>query len=204
MTGSSLTGTDRETLDVYAARAQDYVEQNERAMENDPQLAAFIAACPKGGKVLDLGCGPGVSSAVMAKAGLAPIAMDASDEMLKLAARHRGVTTLLASFDDIDGEDIYDGVWANFSLLHAPRAAFPGHLARIRRVLRSHAPFYIALKLGTGEARDPIGRLYTYYEEEELLQLLHAAGFTPQNTVHGESTGLDGTVAQWISVACHG
>jgi SAM-dependent methyltransferase len=140
----------------------------------------------------------------MASAGLRPLAMDPSEKMLALAKDHAGVETRQGSFDDISGTDLFDGVWANFSLLHAPRLEFPRHLRAIRQALRAGGPFYIALKLGKGEARDAIGRLYTYYEEDELTDLLRAAGFAPTNSTTGESTGLDGSVARWISVACHG
>ncbi|WP_281708972.1 class I SAM-dependent methyltransferase [Phaeobacter italicus] len=199
-----MRGPDPETLQIYNTRAADYAAQNTDHLRKDPRLAAFIAACRENGHVLDLGCGPGTSSAVMASAGLRPLAMDHSEKMLALAKDHAGVETRQGSFDDISGTDLFDGVWANFSLLHAPRLDFPRHLRAIRRALRSGGPFYIALKLGKGEARDAIGRLYTYYEEDELTDLLRAAGFAPTNSTTGESTGLDGSVARWISVACHG
>ena len=38
-----------------------------------------------------------------------------------------------ARFDELEVQGVYDGIWANFSLLHAPKSEFPGHLARIRR-----------------------------------------------------------------------
>ncbi|WP_405109141.1 class I SAM-dependent methyltransferase [Phaeobacter sp. BS52] len=199
-----MSEPDRTTLEIYNRKAAEYADRNEIHLRRDPRLGEFIAACLPGGQVLDLGCGPGTSSAVMASAGLRPLAMDASAEMIALADQLPGVQTQLASFDDLSGIDIYDGVWANFSLLHAPRADFPRHLRAIRRALRSGGPFYIALKLGKGEARDAIGRLYTYYEDDELKDLLRSAGFTPTNTTTGESAGLDGSMARWISVACHG
>jgi SAM-dependent methyltransferase len=199
-----MRGPDPETLQIYNTRAADYAAQNTDHLRKDPRLAAFISACRENGHVLDLGCGPGTSSAVMASAGLRPLAMDPSEKMLALAKDHAGVETRQGSFDDISGTDLFDGVWANFSLLHAPRLEFPRHLRAIRQALRAGGPFYIALKLGKGEARDAIGRLYTYYEEDELTDLLRAAGFAPTNSTTGESTGLDGSVARWISVACHG
>lgn len=68
-------------------------------------------------------------------------------------------------------------MWASFSLLHAPRAAFPGHLARIFRALRPDGAFYVGLKGGSGEHRDALGRFYAHFGLEELRALLSAAGF---------------------------
>ena len=196
--------SDAETLRVYDINAADYAQKNQDYLSNDPRLLEFITACPQGGRVLDLGCGPGTSAAVMAQAGLKPEAMDASAEMVTLARAHSRVTARQATFDDISGEAIYEGIWANFSLLHAPRGAMPGHLAAIKRALKPGGVFYIGLKLGKGEARDALGRLYTYYEEDELKDLLKTAGFTVLDCTFGETEGLDGVKARWISVASHG
>lgn len=194
--------TDPETIKVYDARAQDYdaLETSETPSET---LAAFMAALPKGGRVLDLGCGPGTSARHMVRAGLGVDAMDASASMVALAGRIEGVTAWQGTFDDIGGTALYDGVWANFSLLHAPRADMPRHLAAIHAVLKPGGLFHVAVKSGEGEARDRIGRLYTYYTEDELTGLLRQAGFTVGPYRRGRDKGLSGEDADWISVTAH-
>ncbi|MEO1734255.1 MAG: class I SAM-dependent methyltransferase, partial [Pseudomonadota bacterium] len=117
--------TDQETIAVYDAKADDYAAMADDYSRTDPILAAFIADCPPGGRVLDLGCGTGAAAATMASAGLTVDALDASEEMVRRAAALPGVTAHQATFDDVTGEGIYDGIWANFSLLHAPRADMP-------------------------------------------------------------------------------
>lgn len=196
--------TDPDTIRVYDAQAADYAAKTDAFNADDPRLRDFIAACPPGGHVLDLGCGPGASAARMAQAGLRVTALDASAEMVALAAKHPGVEARQARFDDLSGVAVYDGIWANFSLLHAPRADFPRHLAAAKQTLKPGGPFYIGMKLGQGEARDRIGRLYTYYDEDELIGYLEDAGFTVKDRRHGRGEGLDGTLSDWISVAAHG
>ncbi|MEM6588033.1 MAG: class I SAM-dependent methyltransferase [Pseudomonadota bacterium] len=193
---------DRETLAVYDAKAEEYAELV--AGSPDKQLLEFMAAVPQGGHLLDLGCGPGNSAAMLAAAGFTVDATDASPEMVALAARHEGVTARLASFDQIAGEDLYDGIWANFSLLHADRADMPRHLAALRRCLRAGGAFHIGMKTGTGAHRDGIGRFYTYYTSDELTQLLRAAGFEPFKSHTGVEKGLAGTMDPWITLLCHG
>lgn len=192
--------SDPETIRVYDKRAGDYAAMTDDYNAADPELEAFVAALPQGAQVLDLGCGPGTSAAAMARAGLQVTATDASAEMVALAARHPGVNARLATFDDLTEEAEYDGIWANFSLLHAPRHAFPGHLDAIRRALKPGGLFHIALKLGTGEARDAIGRFYSYYTGEELETLMQDAGFEIVHRSHGSGPGLDGTMSDWVAV----
>ena len=195
---------DKETLRVYDAKAADYAKLIDSDTKENPYLERFIARLTTGGRVLDLGCGPGLAATRMANAGLQVDAMDGSAEMVAMAAQHDGVTAWQATFDQITGTDIYDGIWANFCLLHASKEAMPHHLAAMVTALKPGGAFHIGMKLGSGSQRDAIGRLYSYYSEPELITLLGAAGLTAGETDHGRTVGLDGTEADWIVVAAHG
>ena len=130
--------------------------------------------------------------------GLAVDAWDALPEFARVAKDTNGIEVTLATFDDLDADAVYDGIYANFSLLHAPKAEMPGHLARIARALKPGGLFHIGTKTGTGEKRDTLGRFYAYYTDQELTDLLTAAGLTVTYRKTGAEPGLDGTVAPWI------
>lgn len=199
----NISVSDNETLKTYAQKASTYADLVQDTVEKDALFAAFLAALPNQSHVLDLGCGPGHFAAAIAARGHSVTASDAVQEMVDLASKHDGVQAQLATFDDITGDDIYDGIWANFSLLHAPREAMPAHLAALRKALKPKGAFHIALKLGTGSKRDGIGRQYTYYTEAELEALLTDAGFNVTNRTHGREKGLDGVEADWIALSTH-
>ena len=194
---------DKATLAAYAARLDEYVRLMDGQLDG-PALAAFIGGLQGGAHVLDLGCGPGWAAERMAAAGLTVEATDASPEMVAVAARRKGVTARVATFDDIAGTDIYDGIWAHFSLLHAPRADMSRHLATLRRALKPGGLIHIGMKTGTGEHRDDLGRFYTYYTVDELHGLLTAAGFVPFSSRTGRDKGLAGRPEDWIEIAAHG
>jgi 2-polyprenyl-3-methyl-5-hydroxy-6-metoxy-1,4-benzoquinol methylase len=196
--------SDPETLKVYAEKAQHYSDLMTETAAKDPILTRFINALPKGAHVLDLGCGPGHFTHVMAQAGLRVTATDAVREMVDLIPKHPLITPELSTFDDITGTDIYNGIWANFSLLHAPRADMPRHLSALRTALKPGGKFHIALKTGDNTKRDTLGRQYTYFTQAELTDLVTAAGFTVDSHTKGRDVGLDGTSADWIALHAHG
>lgn len=193
--------TDQKTIDAYTTRIAEYLsiplppEQIEARM-------AFAEAVVPGGYVLDLGAGPGSDSAFLQREGLRVRAMDATPAFVE-HARGNGVDAYLGTFDDVTEVDEYDGIYASFSLLHAPRADFPRHLAAIHRAMKPGAVLFLGLKLGTGDHRDDLGRYYTYYTQTEIEEALEQAGFAVDRITTGMGTGLAGSYDGFILVLAH-
>lgn len=188
---------DARTIAVYDKSTADYVERFGAWTPND-DLKDFIALLPQGATVLDLGCGPAFASAHMRDAGCRVDPVDASDGMIAVANDLHDIGARKLTFDEIDMVAAYDGVWANFSLLHAPRDDLPGHLAAIATALRPGGVFHVGLKTGTGQARDKLDRFYTYVTVEELEGLLTDAGFDVIAQVKGEGAGMAGEIEPWV------
>jgi len=198
-----VTEYDAETLAVYASNVADYVAMTHK-QAGDPDVASFISAIPKGGYVLDLGCGPGRSTAAMIAAGLRADATDASPEMIKAAFELFQIKVKLATFTELDAIGTYDGVYASFCLLHAPKTDFLQHLKRIHTALKPGGVLHLGMKLGAGETRDTFGRFYAYYSENELWEHLIAAGFRSVATLRAASgSGLSGEREPFISIGAY-
>lgn len=194
--------SDKETLAVYGAKAADYAQMV--TSEGKPRaLPPFTAALPPGGHVLDWGCGAGTAAAAMRDAGFQVTATDASPEFAALVEETYGIPVRIEGFDALAEEAAFDGVWASFSLLHARKADFPGHLVQAHRALKPGGQLYLGMKLGEGEARDGIGRFYAYYSEAELEDHLRDAGFTITSRRTGEEVGLDGQMWPFIVIYAH-
>ncbi|WP_147110718.1 class I SAM-dependent methyltransferase [Tateyamaria sp. syn59] len=189
--------SDRETLQIYADKAGEYADLVQNAGA-DPMVQKFIANVPKGGTVLDIGCGPGFAAAAMAQAGLTAHAWDPVPEMLALAKSHPGVTARQATYADLTDTAAYDGIWSNFSMLHTPLDTWPDHFAAINQALKPGGLLHFGTKLGAGQARDSIGRLYSYMTEDALTDLLTQTGFALTYTRTGEEAGLSGEIAPFI------
>ena len=188
---------DQETLAVYADYAADYAKRFAQD-KPDVHLRKFMSALPTEARVLDLGCGTGRTTAFMARAGIEVEGWDASPEMAAVALSDHELTIRIATFDELDAVEDYDGIFANFSLLHVSKSEMPDILARISRALKPGGHLHIGLKMGTGEARDKLGRFYAYYSDPEITGLLNDVGVPSIDRSYGADIGLDGEPAPWI------
>ena len=191
--------TDTQTIAVYDAQSKAYADLEE-SLTPDTHLRDFMTRLPDKGHVLDLGCGPGRSAAIMRDHGLKVDAVDASMQMVAMANSRYAINARQAYFEDIDMRSSYAGIWASFSLLHASANTFPKILTRLHLALQPAGIFHIGMKLGCGSSRDKLGRLYTYYSEDDLQQLLLEAGFDIIDVHLGEGRGLAGTIDPWIRI----
>ena len=193
--------SDRRTIDAYTSRVNEYLAIPLPA-EQLKTRQDFADAVGAGGYVLDLGSGPGSDSGFLMRQGLKVRALDATPAFVE-HARQNGVDAHLGTFDDVTETAEYDGVYASFSLLHAPRADFPRHLKAIHTALKPGGKLFLGMKLGTGEHRDDLDRYYTYYSEAEIREALTQAGFTVDRTVEGMGKGLAGSYDGFILVFAH-
>lgn len=194
--------SDAETLSVYARKAAEYARMTHGEAAS-PTLLRFISHLPKGARTLDLGCGPGQAAGAMAAAGMEAHAWDPVPEMVDMAARQRGVIARRAVYADLVEEDAYDGIWCNFSMLHTPLADWSRQFQAIARALKPGGLLHFGTKLGVGERRDSIGRLYSYMSEAAIMALVRQAGFEVTFSETGEEKGLDGQLAQFIVLQAH-
>lgn len=189
---------DKKTLEYYNNSATDY--QRRMAKNEFPFAEEFGAQLQPGMCVLDFGCGPGHHAQYFASLGLDVEGMDASEEMVRLANLNQGVTARVASFSDLDEQDKYDGIWANFSLLHASRDEFLTILSKLKAASKSGGLLHLGMKTGTGTRVDHLGRYYTYYAPEELAEYLANSGFTSTRTEIGSGVGMAGKDEPWVVI----
>ena len=164
---------DKPTLQFYRQNAEAYAGW---AKAPSTQLRGFLALLPPGGVILELGCGAGNHSAVMLAEGFSVRATDGSPEMAEIAAGRLGHPVEAMRFDELDAQQVYDGVWASACLLHVPRDELAGILARIHRALKPSGVFYASYKMGEVDGRDSLGRYYSYVSPDWLEATYASAG----------------------------
>jgi len=190
---------DDETLRFYAQQAQVYA--NRGRVAPSARLEAFLAGLPAGGDVLELGTGGGQDALTMIERGFAVSPTDGSPELAKEAEKRLGQPVAIMLFEELEAVDAYDGVWASASLLHAPREALTGILARVHRALRPGGLFMASFKGGKAEGRDTFGRFYSYLDEATLRRHYEAAGNWMPLVIETESgSGYDRQPTEWLWV----
>lgn len=189
------------TIAFYEANARSFFD---RSVEADMASGhgEFTALLPKGGRVLDAGCGSGRDARAFAAMGFAVTAMEASASLADLARAYTGLPVQVLTFDQVAWRADFDGVWACASLLHVPRADLPDAVTRLREALKPKGVLWMSFKYGT-EEREAGGRRFTDLDEAGAAALLEAVG-----GLSLYSLSVTGDVREdrggerWLSVLC--
>ncbi|MFU0873080.1 class I SAM-dependent methyltransferase [Kluyvera sichuanensis] len=165
------------TLEYYQHHADDFFNSTVN-VDMGSLYTPFLERIPKGGRILDAGCGSGRDSKAFLQQGYRVEAFDATAEMAKLASQHTGLSVKQMTFSDVDTVNRYDGIWCCASLLHVSAAELPDAMAKLARALKPGGIWYVSFKYGDGE-RVKDGRRFTDLNEQGLNTLLAGlAGIT--------------------------
>ena len=160
----------RQTIGYYDANAASYVAET-AGVEFGALQREFAQRLPRGGRVLDPGCGPGRGSLASLRAGFAVDAIDGSVQMVEAASGLTGLPVAHATFSDHEPQGPYDGIWACSSLLHVPAEELPAIISKYARALKPGGTFYLSFKLGAHDGMRG-GRWFTDLDEPALRALI--------------------------------
>ncbi|HEX4833633.1 MAG TPA: class I SAM-dependent methyltransferase [Trebonia sp.] len=122
----------------YHAYAREYLAQ-EQEFPGTAELGAAIDAFGPTGSVLELACGPGTWTARLLRHASSLTGVDASREMLALAAAQAGndrARFIEADLFAWEPDQQYDVVFIGFWLSHVPEARFASFWSMVDRALR--------------------------------------------------------------------
>ena len=189
---------DAATIAYYQANAPHYTLSFGQAPSR--HLDNFLDRLEPGARILELGCGGGRDSARIIERGFELDATDGTPAMVKKANERFDVGARVMRFDQLDAQDEYDAVWAHACLLHVARANLPKVLGAIHRALKAGGWHFANYKLGTGEGRDPLGRLTNLPDEAWLEQAYEKAGFDIEAAERYSGEGADGVQRDWYAL----
>ncbi|MBX7457203.1 class I SAM-dependent methyltransferase [Qipengyuania sp. 1NDH17] len=189
---------DPATLEYYQTNAPRYTLSFGQAPSR--HLDSFLDRLEPGARILELGCGGGRDSARIIERGFDLDATDGTPAMVKKANERFDVGARVMRFDELDAVAAYDAVWAHACLLHVARVDMPRVLTAIYRALKPGGWHFANYKLGSGEGRDPLGRLTNLPDEAWLEQAYREAGFDIEMTERYRGEGADGVQRDWYAL----
>jgi SAM-dependent methyltransferase len=142
-------GMDRlleEQIAYYRALAADYLDQGLDLPGGD-ELAAALDAFRPAGSVLEFACGPGVWTGQLLRYATDVTAVDASPEMLAIAAARNGserVRFVQADLFDWKPDRRYDAVFIGFWLSHVPAERFESFWSLVADSLKTDGRVFFA------------------------------------------------------------
>lgn len=188
------------TIAAYQADAAAYAAGTAALPESVARdLDEFARRVGAGGRVLEIGSGPGRDACELEARGLVVRRTDVTPAFVELIrADGHDADVLDPLTDDLGGP--YDGVWANAVLLHLSREELPVLLERLHAATAPGATMFASLKEGDGEAWSTHGhvtapRHFTFWREGPLREEFTAAGWRVADVRHTRGSRDD-----WLDV----
>ncbi|HLS43667.1 MAG TPA: class I SAM-dependent methyltransferase [Paenalcaligenes sp.] len=192
--------TSERTLQHYAQRAEQFkagtwdhdVEQNRQAL---------LKALPPKSRydLLDLGCGPGRDVVAFTQLGHRVVGLDGCAEFLAMAAKVVEAEFWHQNLLDLSlGTERFDGVYANASLFHVPRAQLPDVLNRIAQALRPEGVLFVSNPWGEDQEGWNGERYVVMHSWESWRRYVEAAGFELVHHYYRPS-GLPRAQQPWLA-----
>lgn len=162
------------TVDYYNRNAESFHLETKLLNLKD-LYEEFLKHVPTGGVILDAGCGSGRDLKYFNENGYKAIGFDASAELCRLASEFTNTKVLNISFDQIEFDNLFDGLWACASLLHLRKAELPSVFKKLERALKKTGIVYCSFKLGDFEG-ERNGRYFCDLTHDSLEDVLKGTG----------------------------
>ncbi len=190
------------SIAYYNENAQDFFH---RTVHIDllPFYQKFLSFLPKRAHILDLGCGSGRDAQYFKHQNFKITALDASEELIKLASSYLGQEVLLLKFQDLTFQNMFEGIWANASLLHVPYEDLNSILKKIHAALKKKGILYASFKYGN--AKRTVGNRDFYDMNETLIKSYLSPFFDLIETEKEEDTRSQvapSPESAWLHIWC--
>lgn len=167
------------TLNYYNQHAQDF---NDSTLNIDMSslYGEFLPLIEPYGHILDAGCGSARDAIYFKQQGFRVSAFDASEKLASIASQNLKQVVEVSTFQTMNSQNQYDGIWCCASLLHVPKIDLPQAFLNLKNAMKDKGVLYVSFKYGNSE-REQNGRVFTDLNEATLEDLI--AGHTELKVV---------------------
>ena len=153
----------RQELETTIAFYDEQYAESTAHLDMQKLYDRFEKYLSEGASVLDAGCGSGRDSKHFIEKGYTVTAFDASGIMCEYASKLTGQEVRKLTFQEMDYQDCFDGIWACASLLHVPEDELVSVIKKVIVALKPGGVLYASWKYGKG----------TRFDDHSGLSLIH-------------------------------
>ena len=174
-----LAAISARTLDDYNRQAAAFWDatRDQDVRQNLDALITRIEGTPPF-TLLDLGCGPGRDLCALKALGHVAIGLDGAPNFVAMARELSGCDVWQQDFLALALPPArFDGIFANASMQHVPRAELQRVLGELRDALKPRGVFFASTPHGHDEEGWNRGRYGTYHDPRTWSTYVGGAGF---------------------------
>lgn len=209
MNGTDLTNTniqdggDLQSIDYYDIHN---IEYRNRTLHTqlDHLWGMFTHELPRGGRILDAGCGVGRDTRHFIESGYLVVSVDASKQMVAMCREYPHSFCIHMHFGQLSFFEEFDGIWCCASLVHAPYELAKGYVSKFERALKPGGTIFISMKYSPEIRSDRSdGRVFYYYNENALKSLLADNALVEVRCWRNSTTSqqaFDQNSVEWVNI----
>lgn len=187
-----------ETIDYYNNHADEYFARTSQ-VEFGYVYERFLRYVPKGGRIMDLGCGSGRDVKWFCDHGYEAYGLDASEELVELARKEFGVDASVGLIEDWIAEEPFDGLWCCAALMHLDDESIARFFMNVKHNLKTIGALLLSTKSGIETGRDAQGRYFRDFNEQEIYKLAEKNGMSVEELWYTEDK-LRRDSFRWMNV----
>ena len=154
----------------YTKHAEQYVKTTVE-VDMSAQYAIFLPHLQPGSSILDAGCGSGRDSLAFKHKGFDVQAFDASEAMVEATREHAQIPVRKLTFQEMDYDQEFDGIWACASLLHVPKQELGKVFSLLAKALKPKGFLYCSFK-NREESFEKNGRVFTCFTPDSMQEFI--------------------------------
>lgn len=161
-------------MNYYKEHSKEFIDSTVNC-DMSEQYRFFEKYLKSKGTILDIGFGSGRDSLYFKRKGYAVYSIDPEEEFVYNAKKMGLENVYQLKVQEIEFENMFDGIWACASLLHVPSEELVDALKKCKRSLVGNGVIYVSFKYGDFEG-ERNGRFYLDLNEERLKHFANLAG----------------------------
>jgi len=151
--------------------------------------------------ILDFGCGPGRDLKNFGDFGHDAIGLEGAEKFVEMARTHSGCEVWHQDFFQLDlPQNRFDGVFANASLFHVPRAILPQVLTDLHTTLKPRGVLFSSNPRGQNQEGWQSDRYGVFHDLDHWRAILQQSGFTELEHYY-RPAGLPKEQQPWLASA---